>query len=52
MSMHSGRSGLQFLVLMDGVPMHAIVEQELLDYASNNVLKAFTVRETAEGVSH
>lgn len=29
--------------------MHAIVEQELLDYASNNVLKAFTVRETAEG---
>lgn len=39
---------LQFLILMYGIAMNAIDEQELMDYAANGVISQFKIRETDE----
>ncbi|AOD16772.1 hypothetical protein BER93_19435 (plasmid) [Xanthomonas fragariae] len=39
---------LQFLILMYGIAMNAIDEQELMDYVANGVISQFKIRETDE----
>lgn len=36
------------LILMYGIAMNAIDEQELMDYAANGVISQFKIRETDE----
>lgn len=42
-------SSLQFFIVMNEVAMNAIDEQELMDYAANQVISQFKIRETDKG---